>query len=149
ADAQQRGQAVFHAHPLVFEGEQVRSADALRGPVIEEAGAEQVATSAVGDHPVAGLGADMDMSVDEARNDEIAACVDGLVHVHLAIMPLAEVGDPAALQHDHAIAQDAVLAAIEGDDPATLYEGTPRFGVVAHGLYSPRCRRDPWAALET
>ena len=73
AEAQQRGQAVFHADPLILEGEQIRPADALRGPVIEEARAEQVAPPAIDDHPVAGLRTDMDMGVDETGNDEIAA----------------------------------------------------------------------------
>ena len=43
--------------------------------------------------------------------------------IGLSVMALADEGDFAALKHDDAIAQDPMLAAVKGDDPAALDHG--------------------------
>ena len=93
------------------------AADALGGAVVHEARAEHLAPPGIEDHAVARVGADMDVAVDQAGNDQVAARVDlaldGLVIVS------ADMEDGVALVDDDTVIQDAVLLPIETDDPAT------------------------------
>ena len=74
------------------------------------------------DHPVfaegavQGRAADVRMRRDEARGHDAVGGVYRLVHG--AVEPRSHLEDAVALEHDHAVAQEAMAVPVEGDDPA-------------------------------
>jgi len=67
------------------------------------------------------VAAGVDVAVDEARGDELAAGVDGAIG--LAVEAVADVQDAVVLVDDLAIAQQLVVPAVEPDHPAALHQG--------------------------
>lgn len=116
AVTQERSQAVANGRARVLEAEDSLSADAFGWAIVEEARAEHVTPPGIQNHAVARMGAHMNVGVDESRNDQVPARIDGLVH--RPVMALADMEDRVAAEDDDAIFDNAMLRPVERDDPA-------------------------------
>ena len=86
--------------------------------MVQEARTEQIAPSGIENHAVAGLRADVNMRVDEARNDQVATRVDYRVGGTVIVVP--HVTDGVAVKSDLPVPQNTMLAGLVGDDPSAL-----------------------------
>src|SRR5581483_348313 len=80
--------------------------------------------------PVQRRAGDVRVGADQPRRHHAIRAVDG--HVHAAIEARADVEDRVAFEHDHAIAQQAMAAAVVGDDPAGPDRGALGAGGSGH-----------------
>jgi hypothetical protein len=84
---------------------------------LEQARVPELRATAILDERAVERGApEVGVGGDEARREHAVGGVDGLVRRPLEPRPHVE--DPVSFEHDHAVAQQAVAAPIEGDDPA-------------------------------
>ena len=93
---------------------------APHGAVGQEVHAEVVRLAGVVQHDVTGVGARVNVAVDEARADEPAAGVDGAVH--RPVETVAHVHDAVILIDHHALGQEFMAAAVMAHHPAALNE---------------------------
>ena len=98
---------------------------AAHGQHLEEARVPELRAAAVLDErAVERRAGDVGVGGDEARRQHAVARVDRLVRG--ALERAADVDDALALDENDAVAQQAVAAAVEGDDPAGADRGAPR-----------------------
>src|SRR5437867_2040455 len=81
------------------------------------------AAAVLDERAIEGRAGDVRVGGDESRGQHAVARVQRLVDLPLAAA--ADVNDAGALHDDHAIAQQAVTAAVEGDDPARSDRDAP------------------------
>src|SRR5439155_1017302 len=81
------------------------------------------AAAVLDERAIEGRAGDVRVGGDESRGQHAVARVQRLVDLPLAAA--ADVNDAVALHDDHAIAQQAVTAAVEGDDPARSDRDAP------------------------
>src|SRR2546428_260056 len=82
------------------------------------------AAAVLDERAIEGRARDVRVGGDESRCQHAVARVHRLVDLPLAAA--ADVNDAVALHDEHAIAQQAVTAAVEGDDPARSDRGAAR-----------------------
>src|SRR5438067_925066 len=98
---------------------------AAHGQHLEEARVPELRAAAVLDErAVERRAGDVGVGGDEARRQHAVARVERLVRG--ALERAADVDDARALDENDAVAQQAVTAAVEGDDPAGADRGAPR-----------------------
>ena len=113
----QLGQGVGAADPGLFEPDRPLLA-ARDGPVVEEAGLEELGIADVGDHPLAGLAAGVAVDIHQARDDQAVTGVDG--DVGRPGVPSPHEGDLAVLAEHLARSEQPVRPFVERDDRAAL-----------------------------
>src|SRR5215469_17963731 len=93
----------------------------------------------IGDEPMRGAVAGMDVSVDEAGRNQLSLGVDDLVD--FAFECFADVEDPVALEHEFSVADEGVMPALMAHDPRRLDFGahavSTRAGHLLGALPSP------------
>ena len=106
---------------------------------LEEARVPELRAAAVLDErAVERRAAEVGVGGDQAGRDDAVGRVDRLVD--RAVEARADVEDAVALDHDHAVPEQAVAAAVEGDDPAGPNSSPPRLSHARHLLVEGRAR---------
>src|SRR5262249_56985749 len=86
---------------------------------LEERLSEVVGPTGVGDEPVRGAMAGVNVRVDESGADELVPRVD--LAIDRAVEAWADVNDAIVLEDDDRAAEERVASAGEADDPSTAY----------------------------